>query len=282
MTTSQRDPADLMTAPADLLVGPGWLRRHLHDPRLRVVEVDVTATAYAQGHIDGAVLWNVYTDLKDADYATVDPDVFQELVRRSGITPDSIVVFHGYAPAMGLWMLRLFGHREVRILDASRDGWVAAGGSLTTEPSRPVPSEYVLGPQDVAIRALPIEVRSAMDDPGVALADVRSAAEYDGDAFWPSGGSEPGGRAGHVPGAIHVPVQALFDDAGRFRDTPALQEVFAPLAAAGSRVITYCTIGGRACTAWFVLTHLLGRPDVSVYDGSWAQWGRTPGAPVTS
>ena len=48
----------------------------------------------------------------------------------------------------------------------------------------------------------------------------------------------------------------------------------------GAELITYCTIGGRAATAWFVLTHLLGRDRVRVYDGSWAEWGRIPGAPV--
>jgi len=62
----------------------------------------------------------------------------------------------------------------------------------------------------------------------------------------------------------------------------ALRAAFSPAVLdAGGELITYCTIGGRAATAWFVLTQLLGRDRVRVYDGSWAEWGRTPGAPVT-
>ena len=162
------------------------------------------------------MLWNVYTDLKDARYATVDAGVFQDLVRRSGITPDSIVVFYGYAPALGLWMLRRFGHRDVRILNASRDGWLSAGGTLTAEPSRPAPSAYVLGPEDGALRAGPGEVRSAIGTAEVGLADVRSEAELrrrrllalGGErARWPrrscsGGGACPGARGARRPGPL--------------------------------------------------------------------------------
>ena len=56
--------------PDGVLVDPAWLERHLHDPAVRVVEVDVSPAAYDDGHIEGAVLWNVYADLKDADYQT--------------------------------------------------------------------------------------------------------------------------------------------------------------------------------------------------------------------
>ncbi|HEX8959418.1 MAG TPA: rhodanese-like domain-containing protein, partial [Solirubrobacterales bacterium] len=113
------------------------------------------------------------------------------------------------------------------------------------------------------------------------LLDVRSAAEYDGERFWPSGGMQPDGRAGHVPSAVHQPIDGLYNDDGSFRAEADLRAVFASVdLAADDELITYCTIGGRAATAWFVLTYLLGRDHVRVYDGSWAQWGRTPDAPV--
>jgi thiosulfate/3-mercaptopyruvate sulfurtransferase len=84
-----------------------------------------------------------------------------------------------------------------------------------------------------------------------------------------------------VPTAVHAPIDAVLDERGRFRQAAALRDVFAELDVSGDApIITYCTIGGRASTAWFVLTYLLGRSHAAVYDGSWAQWGRTAGAPV--
>jgi thiosulfate/3-mercaptopyruvate sulfurtransferase len=116
-------------------------------------------------------------------------------------------------------------------------------------------------------------------DPETTILDVRGWDEFRGERFWPSGGMEPGGRAGHVPSAVHRPIGDLYDDRGSFRPVGRLRDVF-PAASPGGEVITYCTIGGRASTAWFVLTYLLGREHVRVYDGSWAEWGRMTRTPV--
>ena len=285
MTLDQvHTPPDPGYARGDALVEPDWLRAHLHDRDLRLVEVDVSAAAYEAGHIDGAVLWNVYTDLKDPEYQFVGHAAFEQLVRRSGIAPSSTVVFYGYAPAMGLWLMRLFGHRDVRILNCSREEWERGGRPLTAAPSEVEASAYRLPDRQAPIRAsLPL-VQAAIADPACAIIDVRSDAEFHGQVFWPSGGSEPGGRAGHVPSALHVPVDGLHDQRGAYRDAAALRGAFAALgsrAPDASRVITYCTIGGRAATAWFVLTDLLGHEGVCVYEGSWAEWGRSPTTPVT-
>ena len=158
-----------------------WVR-----DRARVVEVDVSPAAY-DWHIDGAVLWNIYTDLKDADYRTVGTAALERLVARSGISPDSTVVFYGYAPALGLWLMRLHGHPDVRILDCSRDTWQAGGHPWSTAArERPV-SGYRLDGEDHGLRADRGAVQDAIGRPGTALVDVRSAAEYRGDCFWPSG-----------------------------------------------------------------------------------------------
>ena len=110
---------------------------------------------------------------------------------------------------------------------------------------------------------------------------MRSAAEFQGERFWPSGGMEPGGRAGHVPSAVHQPIDGLYRDDGSFRSAAELRQVFSALDLdSDEELITYCTIGGRAATAWFVLTYLIGREKVQVYDGSWAEWGRLPAVPV--
>ena len=77
------------------------------------------------------------------------------------------------------------------------------------------------------------------------------------------------------------PIDGLYDERGSFRDAAGLRRVFSAVnLAGGEEMITYCTIGGRACTAWFVLSYLLGHEHVSVYDGSWAEWGLMADTPV--
>jgi thiosulfate/3-mercaptopyruvate sulfurtransferase len=264
-----------------VLVDAHWLAAHLNDQDVRVVEVDVSAAAYNDWHIDGAAFWNVYADLKDADYHTVDAAALERLVKRAGIGPATTVVFYGYAPTLGFWFMKLFGHRDVRILDCSRDAWRAGGHPWSTTPGEQQPSGYELPGEDSTVRADRVAVQEAITQAETTLVDVRTTAEYQGDCFWPSGGMDPGGRAGHVPSAVHQPLDGLYNDDGSFRTHEELRGVFSPdLLDGGHDLITYCTIGGRAATAWFVLTQLLGRDRVQVYDGSWAEWGRTPGTPV--
>jgi thiosulfate/3-mercaptopyruvate sulfurtransferase len=265
-----------------VLAEPEWLAAHLHDPGVQVVEVDVSRAAHDEGHIPGAVLWNVYTDLKDPDYRLAGSAAVEELLARSGIRPDSTVVFYGYAPAMGFWLAKLYGHADARVLNCSRDAWREEGRPWSSSSAaEPAHAGYPLPGQDEQLRASQAAVAAAIGGPGVTLVDVRSEAEYRGERFWPSGGMEPGGRAGHVPSAVHQPIDGLCDDRGQFRAAADLRRVFSAVDLdGGNELITYCTIGGRACTAWFVLTYLLGRDHVRVYDGSWAEWGRMAGTPV--
>jgi thiosulfate/3-mercaptopyruvate sulfurtransferase len=275
------EPARGLNIQESALVGAQWLAAHRLDPDVRAVEVDVSRAAYDDWHIDGAILWNIYTDLKDSDYRMVERLGLQELLARSGITPHSTVVFYGYAPALGFWLMKLYGHRDVRILDCSRDAWRAEGHPWNRDPVTPTPTGYHLGEADPVIRASRWQVQDAIGRPSTTLLDVRSQAEYRGERFWPSGAMEANGRAGHVPTAVHQPIDGLYDRRGALRPPSELRRIFSLVDVNGEgELITYCTIGGRAATAWFVLTFLLEREHVRVYDGSWAEWGRTADTPV--
>jgi thiosulfate/3-mercaptopyruvate sulfurtransferase len=266
---------------AGVLVDSGWLAEHLYDPEVRVVEIDVSRALYDDWHIDGAMVWNIYSDLKDPGYRLVDRASLDALLERSGIRRDSTVVLYGYAPAFGFWLLKLYGHPDVRILDCHRDTWRTEGHPWSRTAPKPLIGDSRTGEEDYSIRADRRMVEDAINLSGTTIVDVRSGAEYRGERFWPSGADEPGGRAGHVPRAVHLPLDDLYTENGSFRPASELRKVFCSLdLTRDDELITYCTIGGRAATAWFVLTYLLGRSGVRVYDGSWAEWGRTADTPV--
>jgi thiosulfate/3-mercaptopyruvate sulfurtransferase len=265
---------------SEVLVDADWLEANLKDPNLRVVEVDVSRATYDDGHIAGAVLWDVYRDLKDSNYRLMGRAAVEQLLGRSGIQPSSIVVFYGYAPALGFWLMKLYGHLDARILDCSRDAWRVDGHPWSTTRAEPAASTYHLGEEDPTLRASRARVKDAIAKPGVGLVDVRSESEYRGERFWPSGAMEAGGTPGRIPSAVRQPIDGLYGDRGAFRRGDDLRRVFSSIDLdSDDELITYCTIGGRAATAWFVLTYLLGRNQVRVYDGSWAEWGRIAGTP---
>ena len=125
------------------------------------------------------------------------------------------------------------------------------------------------------------EVQELIGDPGTVLMDVRSEEEFAGERFWPSGATEGAGRPGHIPGAVHVPVDLAREEDGSLADGEELRRVCRELGVEpGRRVVTYCTIGNRASQVAFALKHVLGYPDVAVYYGSWSDWGSQPGTPV--
>jgi thiosulfate/3-mercaptopyruvate sulfurtransferase len=265
----------------EAIVDAGWLSERLDDSSVRVVEVDVSGARYKEGHIPGAVLWNAYTDLHHSDYSAIDTSELKSLLSKSGISPTTTVVFYGYAPYLGFWLLKSVGHSRVRILDATRDTWVEGQRPWTAEPSQVPAAAYSLPSEPPTSVASLESTRAAIGDPDQLILDVRTKAEYDGERFWPSGATEGAGRAGHIPGAVHLPIELLREADGSLKTRDEIHKLIDEMGIDPSRpVITYCTIGGRATEAWFALTHLLGFADVSVYPGSWANWGTAADTPI--
>ena len=264
----------------DALVDAAWIASHVDDPSVRVVELDVSAAAYNAGHIPGAVLWNAYTDLRHSDYRPISPAELQDLLRKSGVTSDLTVVFYGYGAHLGFWLLKSFGHERVRLMDGSREQWKALGLSWSTEIPTPARSHYVLPVQD-AFFSSKEDVQEIIGRPSPVILDTRSKAEYDGERFWPSGATEGAGRAGHIPGAVHVPIELLRTDDGTFRNVAEMRPVMRDRGISPQTgIVTYCTIGNRASQAWFALKYLLAYENVRVYYGSWAEWGKVADTPI--
>jgi thiosulfate/3-mercaptopyruvate sulfurtransferase len=270
------------------LVSADWLEQNLENPAVRVIEVSVDPGQFERGHIPGAVNFDWHTDFVD----TVRRDIvsaerFQELVQAAGINPDTTVVLYGdfnnWFAAWGAWIFNIYGFEDVRLLDGGRVKWEADGRALTS-----IAATYEAGTATVTaandnLRAIKDEVLSVVDGaaPGV-LIDIRSAAEYNGEIFAPEGVQELAVRAGHIPGAVNIPWGQNVNEDGTFKSVEELRALYAGLGIDGTTPITtYCRIGERAALTWFVLHDLLGY-DVSLYDGSWTEWGNSVGVPVVN
>ncbi|MCU1414638.1 MAG: sulfurtransferase [Microbacteriaceae bacterium] len=268
------------------LVSTGWLKAHLGEPGLVVVESDEDVLLYETGHIPGSVKIDWHTDLNDPverDY--IDGAAFAQLLGGKGIGRDTTVVIYGdknnWWAAYALWVFSLFGHEDVRLLDGGRVKWEADGGEYTTDPSTPEAVDYpVVERDDSKIRAYKDDVLKHLGNP---LIDVRSPEEYSGERTTaPAYPDEGALRAGHIPSAQNVPWGKAAAEDGTFRSVPELDALYRGQAGLkdGDNVVAYCRIGERSSHTWFVLTHLLGFENVRNYDGSWTEWGSAVRVPI--
>jgi thiosulfate/3-mercaptopyruvate sulfurtransferase len=268
----------------EVLVDSQWLMAHLHDPAVRVVEVDMSPELYREAHIPGAVFWNILTDLLLPDMSmNLDPMAIANLLSRSGISAQTSVVAYGSYPGTGaliFWLLKLFGHENVYVLNGGHQKWVAEGRPVVAELSSFAPTEYVAKSPDPNLRVLQPEVQASLGRADCVLLDVRTLAEYRGDVFMnkPPEGTE---RSGHIPGAVHVEHTLTLNEDGTFKSAEELDRLYTERGITRDKTIfPYCAIGGRSAYTWFVLKYLLGYPSVRNYDGSWNQWSRLPGIAI--
>ncbi len=284
--------ADKGYAYPEALVTTEWVAEHLGDESVRIVESDEDVLLYDVGHVPNAVKIDWVEDLNDPitrDY--VDPERFAALCSEKGIGPDTTVVFYGdknnWWATYALWVFRLFGHENVRVMDGGRVKWEQEGREMTQEvPSFPRADYPVPARDDSAIRAFREDVVAHLEkvrsDEG-GLIDVRSPGEYKGELLhMPDYPQEGALRGGHVPGAANVPWARAANEDGTFKTAEELRAIYegeAGLRPEGDNV-TYCRIGERSSHTWFVLTYLLGHDRVRNYDGSWTEWGNSVRLPI--
>jgi thiosulfate/3-mercaptopyruvate sulfurtransferase len=268
------------------LVDADWAQEHLSDPNVRFVEVDVDTTAYEQSHLRGAVGWNWTSQLADGvrrDIATKED--LGELLSQSGIGPDTTIVLYGdnnnWFAAWAYWQLKLFVLRDVRILNGGRKYWLDNGLPVTTDVPTYQPTGIQLGDPDFSFRAFRDDVLPRVGDSTLALVDVRSPAEFNGEVIAPPGMSETAQRAGHIPGAASIPWAQTAREDGTFKSREELAALYEGKGITADKdIIAYCRIGERSSHSWFVLHELLGYQRVRNYDGSWTEYGSLVGVPI--
>jgi thiosulfate/3-mercaptopyruvate sulfurtransferase len=290
MVTAEADQAlrERGYAHPEVLVSTEWVEQHRADPRVRVVESDEDIMLYEEGHIPGAVKVDWVADLNDPvirDY--LDRERFERLLARNGIGNDTTVVFYGdksnWWATYALWVFKLFGHPDARVLDGGRAKWLAEGRPLTRDVPHHPPATYAAPERDdVTIRAFRDQVRSHLDQRRGPLVDVRSPQEFSGErTHMPEYPQEGTLRGGHIPTAVNIPRAKAVNEDGTFKSADELRALYGGQGVAPEQdVIAYCRIGERASHTWFVLTYLLGYPRVRNYDGSWTEWGNAVGAPI--
>src|SRR5947209_18484975 len=160
-----------------VLVDADRVQAHLHDPQVRLIEVDVDTTAYEQGHIPGAVGFNWQKELQDPVIrAPLSQAHLEELLSRAGVSNDTTIVLYGdnnnWFAAWALWILKYYGHRDVRLLDGGRVKWVADNRELTTKVPEYARTTYQAQEPRPEIRALRDQVLAQLGSNGFALVDV--------------------------------------------------------------------------------------------------------------
>jgi thiosulfate/3-mercaptopyruvate sulfurtransferase len=273
------------------LVETEWLAGHLDDPDIRVVDASfklpgITPMAredYDRGHIPGAVFFDI-DDIAEPGtslpHMIPSPELFARKMEGLGIGDDDRVIVYDSAglssAGRAWWMLRLFGHHNVALLDGGLPKWKTEGRPLETAVPNPPRRRFTARFDPALVR----DKRALLDNLSTRreqVVDARAAGRFAGIAEE----TRPGLRRGHIPESRNLPYDRVTDpQTHRLRDADELSGLFRDADIALDRpIVTSCGSGVTACALAFAL-HLIGHPGAAVYDGSWSEWGLPGDTPV--
>ncbi|MEH1890779.1 MAG: rhodanese-like domain-containing protein [Nostoc sp.] len=216
-------------ADSSVLVDTQWLANHLNDPNVRIIEVDISLEPYKNAHIPSAVFWNIFTDLLLPDLKmNWDAQAFEKLMARSGITNDTTVIAYGSYPGTGawiFWLLKVFGHENVRVLNGGYQKWKSEARPLATELSTSANTDYRAKTPDAHLRVLHNEVQASIGRSDHVLLDVRTLQEYCGEWFF-NQPPKAGELTGHIPGAVHLEHILILNEDGTFKSFNDLKNLY--------------------------------------------------------
>lgn len=277
----------------DSLVNVGWLQRNIEHDELVIFDASwhMPATGreglkeWQQERIPGARFFDFDAKIcaPDSDLPHMMPDeaTFTRELQALGLNQDSVVVVYDtmgmFSSPRAWWMLCAMGCADVALLDGGLVAWKEAGYAIESGTEEPVyeTGDFIAN-MDQGFIADALTVLAALDDDSMCVLDARPEPRFSGAAEEP----RPGLRRGHMPGALNLPFADMFKH-GLLKSKTELREIITPLIGDSERTICSCGSGVTACVIGFA-AHYVGYENLSIYDGSWCEWGLPGELPVVA